>query len=170
MPDKRRRQRYPSSPPLSPATSNSTSSLAVYTSPYSPHTRPQAPKSQIPNIPRRLLVPRYSQRCTDFANGDLSVPYALPSKSRTSVNRLVGRSRADSAPPEMAASVASGLSSLSNGNGQPGRSKGKEKDSGTVEDGTNHLVKWLASEGCHFKEAVEDIELSGFQVFAVERW
>ena len=169
MPDHRRRQRYPSSPPLSPTTSNSTSSFAVYSPPFHDlPTRPQAPRSQIPNIPRRLLIPKYSLRCPATAKDSPVLTHDLRSKSRTSVNRLVGRSRADSAPPEMSVSFASGLSSLSTGPVSLGvKGKGKDKDTGPAE---NQVSQWMGSEGCRFGVVAEDIELSGYQVFAVEKW
>ncbi|KAL5530150.1 hypothetical protein ACEPAF_6407 [Sanghuangporus sanghuang] len=80
----------PISPPLSPTVSSSS------VSPYSPvHRRTQPPKSQIPGLPRRLLVPT---SCPKRVAPDLQL---RPVKSKTSSNRLT-RSRADSAPPEPA--------------------------------------------------------------------
>ena len=76
------------SPSISPTVSSSSVSR------YSPvHHRTQPPKSQIPSLPRRLLVP------TSCSKRVVQCPQLRPVKSKTSSNRLT-RSRADSAPPD----------------------------------------------------------------------
>ncbi|THH10221.1 hypothetical protein EW145_g1459 [Phellinidium pouzarii] len=109
-----------SSPPLSPTLSASSASY------FSP-TRPHQLKSQIPGLPRRLLVPT------------CSVSYPPPRPLERPVKAKV-RPRAYSAPPQPL----------------PATSKDNEQ-------------RYFDFD-CRFQVVEENVRLSGYQIFAVEKW
>ncbi|KAI5124996.1 hypothetical protein M0805_007420 [Coniferiporia weirii] len=111
----------PSSPPLSPSLSNSSFS-------YFTPVRPL--KSQIPGLPRRLLVPAYSTTCLALNSAD------QPVRSKQGNGRPT-RPRANSAPPESV---------------QPPKNAP------------------FSDFDCRFQVAEQNIRLSGYQLFAVEKW
>lgn len=117
----------PTSPPLSPTVSSSSVSRV---SPIQRRTQPL--KSQIPSLPKRLLVPT---SCSKPTLPDLEL---RPVKSKSSSNRIT-RGRADSAPPE------------------------------PLQYGFRDERRWFNSD-VQFEVVEEDVKISGYQIFAVEKW
>lgn len=134
-----------SSPTLSP-THSTLSVTPLVISPTSSSTSQQRPlKSQIPGLPRRLLVPTSVPKCTG-ANEDAGAAQSRPGSALGKHSYAHGhghgkssRSRANSAPPEPAQHPLSAVH------------------------------RWFDFES-NFEVVEENLQLVGYQIYAVEKW
>ncbi|KLO06904.1 hypothetical protein SCHPADRAFT_860844 [Schizopora paradoxa] len=174
----------------------STSQLPELGSPFQPL------KSQIPSVPRRLLVPTRGRLPTDVlpgtsgfnsSTGILPIsppnaggpdgvasgrtsrhsrwgsasfnPEATPGSagsppvrsSRSSITSRLGRPRSDSAPLDAPPAAAQGAGAISMAWSSSGTAKESEEK------------RWLCH-GKKFEVVEEDVQLVGYQIYAVEKW
>lgn len=137
-----------SSPTLSPTHSTLSVTPLVISPTSSSSTSQQRPlKSQIPGLPRRLLVPTSVPKCTG-ANEDAGETQSRPGSALGKHSHGHGhghghgksnRSRANSAPPEPA------------------------------QDPLSAVHRWFHFES-NFEVVEENLQLVGYQIYAVEKW
>lgn len=141
------RARASTSPPTSPTFSRMTTATSAFPLRH-PHTESPHLKSLIPHVPRRLLVPTFVPKCP---TPPLSLDHGTTATKTSRLSGKLTRARADSAPPQQ--------TDASRQQPSPQRSRRNSKE----------REKWLDTD-CRFEIIEEDLQLIGYQIYAVEKW